>query len=102
MKAYYTVGQSNKRRRRPGAGAASLEDFADYSFRFHGKGIVQISMYPINHFRINVGNYKPYLTLQNDRLQSATGKKRAQGTGIGPCRRQELVFDPEQMKMLKI
>ena len=81
MKAYFTLGQATgekkiKKRVRPGA-HSDLEDFADFTFRFHGKNIIQISQFPINHFRVNAGNYKPYLTLQNDRLQSATGKKRA-------------------------
>ena len=67
MKAYYKNAMKQKQNFRRGAGCG-LEDFADYHFRFHGKRIIQISMMPINQYRLNVGNYKPYLTLQNDRL----------------------------------
>lgn len=52
MKAHYTLEPTDNN--------TGLYPFADFTFRFHGKEILQLSMFPKDVYRIRLGNFKPY------------------------------------------
>lgn len=74
----------------------NLLETCNHTYRFHGKNIIQLAMAPLNHFRLHLAHFKPYLTMQNSRIQSATGKQRTQLIGIGFGIREEQIFHPNE------
>ena len=93
MKAHYT--------NEPTKNHKGLYPYADFTFRFHGKDILQLSMFPKDVYRIKLGNFKPYNFLLNtSRLQSANGKNRVHLKGVGSCKAQEWRWVESESKML--